>query len=865
MTESTREAGQVPTPARPDSVRRRPKWLMRELPLVMTIMVVGFFIGTRYLETFRATGQPYDFAQVDFGAAVAVACGHGFVDPGPSPTPAFAEFLHVKRDAITCADIPEGTPLRPPNFTQGLYRYLMITAGLVWIWSGISWSALWPLFGVSYAVALAAAYGLFRLGMGRAVACLITALLAMSAINMSHVVFLRDYSKAPFILLLMLVMAWLARSDRSPRQRLWLSAAFGVTLGIGFGFRNDLLILWPAFAVVIAVRVGGFRVRDLPLRLGCVAAAVMGFVIAAWPMLVAYSRGSNNGHVIMLGFMTPFDADLGIRRSLYDWGYTYSDSYVATLAESFSARTADKSVGYVTPEYDRALMAYISELVRTFPADMVTRAYASALKIFEMPFAVGTHPNPIPYGIHHARVAAFYEAINPILHSLEGKGVYMVVGALALIAGTNVVGALLLTALVLYFSGYPALQFHVRHFFYLEFITWWAFGFLIQRAISARWRGWQPQWLASWRRVATFVVLVALMVFGPIAALRAYQSRQVGALLAHYESATKSVVATQRMTTAEGRTVFAAPDLWQRYENPSRQNIEVETEYLTATFAPAGCNAIDLHLRLLYEPNVPIALEMTRTLRLPLTGGNRPTSIMFAAFWKKGWTKFSGIEMSPDDSGCFQSLSRTNDLSGMPLALNLTFPPDWQSRRLYQTVANREPAEGPPSPVLTFLPASFSLQRAFVDGPLWPMSAVSYHAPLANQVADGTWVLAGLPETPTGYLLQYEPRPTAADSVLVVQGHSERGGITIGFQENDLWAGYVNIRAPGPFMALMKPKAAGVFRVVIAASPMDSLFETRGRAANWLRRHGVVGPPTKITITRAGWSLPPLVGSEPAR
>ena len=173
----------------------------------VVLAVFGFVIAVQYLGAFRATGQVNDFAQVYFSAAVARACGHGFSDIDASQSPALADFLASRRDAITCADLAGVDRFGPPSLTQGLYRYLMETVAAVWRVRGISWSGLWPVFGVAYAASLLAVYGLCRLGMGIAVATSMTLLFSVSAIHLSHVVLLRDYAKAPFILTLMLIVA----------------------------------------------------------------------------------------------------------------------------------------------------------------------------------------------------------------------------------------------------------------------------------------------------------------------------------------------------------------------------------------------------------------------------------------------------------------------------------------------------------------------------------------------------------------------------------------------------------------------------------------------------------------------------------
>src|SRR5439155_8563052 len=116
----------------------------------------------------------------EFGAAVALACGHGFADPLTVP-PALSAFLNQRVDAFSCADWPAGLPVGPPNFTQRLYRYLMTTVALQWKWSGVSWSGLATLFGIVFGLTLGAAYGLFRLAAGPAVSALAVLPLAISA------------------------------------------------------------------------------------------------------------------------------------------------------------------------------------------------------------------------------------------------------------------------------------------------------------------------------------------------------------------------------------------------------------------------------------------------------------------------------------------------------------------------------------------------------------------------------------------------------------------------------------------------------------------------------------------------------------
>jgi hypothetical protein len=182
-----------------------------ELLIAVAVFAAGAVVGAGYWRAFVASGAPQEFAQQEYGAAVALTCGYGFRNPGYAPTAAVGDFLQRKRDRITCADLPPNLQTRPANFSQGLYRYLLSAAALVWALSGVmSWSGLTPMFAVAYGWTLAAAYGLIRLGMGRVMSLIASFALLVSAVHLGYLPYFRDYAKAPFILTLILIMARLA-------------------------------------------------------------------------------------------------------------------------------------------------------------------------------------------------------------------------------------------------------------------------------------------------------------------------------------------------------------------------------------------------------------------------------------------------------------------------------------------------------------------------------------------------------------------------------------------------------------------------------------------------------------------------------
>ena len=243
------------------------------------------------------------------------------------------------------------------NATQRLYRYLMMSAALLWKVTGMSWKGLGPIFAVAYGLTLVVAYGIFRLGISRPMSVIATAGLALSPVHLQHLPFLRDYLKAPFILALILIMGRVATGTWSARRNLIYSAAFGLVLGVGFGFRNDLLIAIVPWLAVLLFALPGSLAANLRVKAACVAVSAAMFVVVAWPILTGYAAGSNTGHVTVLGLMTPFDRPLGVAAPIYDTGYLYDDQYGISVVQSFAFRSYGKAVYYMTTDYDRAAVA----------------------------------------------------------------------------------------------------------------------------------------------------------------------------------------------------------------------------------------------------------------------------------------------------------------------------------------------------------------------------------------------------------------------------------------------------------------------------------------------------------------------------
>src|SRR5207237_10026565 len=113
------------------------------------------------------------------------------------------------------------------------------------------------------------------------------------------------------------------------------------------------------------------------------------------------------GHVALLGMMMPFEGPLGIAGSVYEWGYGYLDLFVNAILRSYAYRVHGRTIFYLSSEYDRTAISYLMQIARHWPADVITRALASALHVVAFPFRIGLYANAVPMDVTAPGVLRF--------------------------------------------------------------------------------------------------------------------------------------------------------------------------------------------------------------------------------------------------------------------------------------------------------------------------------------------------------------------------------------------------------------------------------------------------------------------------
>ncbi len=443
--------------------------------LMLSTVVAGF----QQLQDWK--GPAFTLTNELYVPSVMFAAGRGFINPPVDEVPGLRDFLYLQEGVhrFDPAQIPDNVTPAPMDTYQRYHRYLVYAMGWVWRLTGISWDTAKLLAVGQYAACALAGYGILRLFLSP-VCALAGALLFVLSPTVGQVVFnIRDFSKAPFLLATMLGTLHLLRTPRCPRTYLRVAIALGVVVGVGLGFRRDLLVAIPPVLFVLALapmHAAGWNLRRRALSSG----AFLGVVaLLGAPVFMAFQeKGSLVAHDILMGMATELDDELGLSRAVYERMPVRHDAYVSGVTSALGLRIESEILLDGKPQprlltQDPAKNEYLMRTLKSFPADMVMRAEAATLRVLRGVANLWTW-RASAWSAHIEQWGWCYA----LLCFLAGAVVHPYRAWLAL-------------ALLLYFCGITSLQYEFRHAFHLLVIPVLCFllpfEFLLRRA-QMRWR-----------------------------------------------------------------------------------------------------------------------------------------------------------------------------------------------------------------------------------------------------------------------------------------------------------------------------------------------------------------------------------------
>ena len=791
---------------------------LTDVLVVILLATAAYVTGRWTIADAAAAGAPPFFYQEQFAPAVMLACGHGYRNVLGPDDPDLAVFLAQKQDNFDCGLLPVADPARALTAFQGISRYLEAAVATVWRLRGVRWSALTPLFALMLMVTTVATYGLFRLVVGRTVAVAGTLLSAFSPMALANLPNLRDYAKAPFVLGLLCILGSMLRRPQSARSLVAKTIAAGVLEGIGLGFRTDLWLFVPV--LVAAVLLAPLTTAQ-PWRLRAWTAG--GFLVVAaamaFPVLRAYGNGSNTAHVILLGFTAPFDAPLAVEPASYRLGSFYNDDNVYVRVRAFAEREGSSGqlpIGSV--EYDRASSRYLEQLVAMVPGDVLTRAWGALFGVVRAPFAPRagslSYLRPALRSPLRLRdwLAGWVEWPVPVAAVL-GVAFLLIADPLP---GLIAVGVFLLLATS------ATLQFHPRHFFYLEALVW--LPALALAAKAARGRTSLPgiKWSGAVAVAAIFLVL-PLSAIAATAAARAVQRTRMASIIAGLRAAPRTPI-TLVGGAGNGSDLLPLPPL-RRDDQPLAETLAhpVTAGRYAIVIGGEACDRMSVSPRFRYRSTVPFDdFSEAETIALPLDDS---TVTIYRSVFERDEpvaagrdahldsfrrTRFAGIELPPGDCSCIRSIDAIPERAWPE---PLTSMIDGGGAPLVQRLSWEKPASHAPHVMAS--PASLS-RRAAVAALRRPLETrLTFLAAESRRVGDGLRV-DGAVAGGYSYVASTASRQARPTDLAIVTGTVRSGGITVGLQRNGRWVRALNITETGPFVAVLAPDGADEYQLVIA-------------------------------------------------
>lgn len=661
-----------------------------DLTLALAVVAVSATAGI----LIALQGSAFFFYQNFTPELVYFACGHGLQHPG-SVSPKLLAFLLRENLTFDCADLEPVTKLGPPGLFVVIQIYFSWIVALIWRISSVSYLALWPLVGFVVGFYSAGCFVLLRMFFKRIPAAAGALFLTFSPVGLPIVISLRDYGKAPFFIWAVAFLILALRAS-SLRKIVLYAAASGLMVGIGCGFRADLIILLPIGTTTLLI---AFERRLLAMRAlaACVYMAIA--FASAFPILSAGNSGTH-GSVIIQGMSDPFRAYLGLESSLYSFGDKYSDELVlSSIAADEAPKFADWQAGEGRPVYGVSQATTLSgqNWERFFPlfvADFVTQAFKSAGWIVGFPaLAAGDRPPDPGYSVMMGPpisvvLKPVYSLLaHPWMPWLGLAGMVVFFWRIWSKSKSEAIGLAFLFGTLL---TYPVVQFSVRHVFHLEFIWLLAMLSILQFPFAAG--------VLRSSAVSFFVTLIGAAAF----ALTVYLllvNHQEAQLRVHLEA----LLANDRQLIARARGVdvgehvhipLPVPAVHEAIlrsppdsMTPRIAGIGIQWEVASAadrllfTFLGNGCSD-KIKVSANYSKTDDVWQPMDHTYGLLANQPANGARLLVPAFYRPT-QHLSSFDVTGISSGCEVKLERITGETVFPALFSVVLPANWKELQLH--------------------------------------------------------------------------------------------------------------------------------------------------------------------------------------
>jgi len=564
----------------------------------LSIVIVSLCL---YLQVIQQREDPLEHPALlqtnMFYPAVFFAAGRGLGTADISKVPGLEDFIYKRSMDFDVNNIAADLEVVPLNSVfESSHLYLLYGLGWCWRLFGVSAWVAALYVGIMCAFCSLALYGILRLVLGRTSSFLGTLVIASSPLLINGAIEIRDLGKVPFILGFLFASAWLLKTKHSSRALLSAAALLGLFLGVGLGFRQDLLVCLPIAIAIFLVLVKLDNKKTIVPRIMATCLFLVCFVVAAAPIIkaIALEGGQASLHGFLHGISPESEGRFDFGGAAYDSllsvdpanfaivsayaqrsGNTtsmvnkYSSEYLRLQGDKTAPLLRDPYIYFTGSEYGKWANKVIMEYLKLFPADIVSRAWRAVFSTQLIPLKMHnimkeSFPNP------PAWMQALLLLHRHLARHLTQFGLFYLVCIGLALSLRHPFNAVCLFAFYAWFAGYPSIWYEIRHLFFLGFFPYLAMIIfwigLIQLLIHCYTKERRRRlvtlyfenglWKKSLRNGAAFVTVAALAILLPTGLLRLWQIHQVqGFAQSLTAEALEPISVEQRIT--DGQLILA--------------------------------------------------------------------------------------------------------------------------------------------------------------------------------------------------------------------------------------------------------------------------------------------------------------------
>lgn len=412
-----------------------------EAKILIALFFISLIVATTKIYSWSTAPH---FYQTFFSPAIMVACDRAYTDLVPLGNSLPAKFLNNQVDSLSCSDLPQNLSISDGISGGQQWFYLMQFTGNLWKITGINWKVMDCAVAVFFALTILITFKLLLLVSSKRIAVILSLIFALYSTHLDFLSSLRDYSKVPFILSIILIMAITLVNKVKWSSAAYLAFAAGSLLAIGYGFRADVGLLLPICLMFYVLRLKSESCQDFAKRGLALLAFVVGFVAFMSPLYEIFrEKGTCSYHFGLLGLADIFYAKLGlVRPEAYSILHEYNDRSAAFLVASYADRILNfKGIIFICGSlYDQISRDLFIKFIEYFPLDFYRKAIKSPFVIFGMFIVPLLIYIPIVWSKSKRLCVAFYLVVlylcfTSIIQFDLRHNFYLAVFALVSIAG----------------------------------------------------------------------------------------------------------------------------------------------------------------------------------------------------------------------------------------------------------------------------------------------------------------------------------------------------------------------------------------------------------------------------------------------